>query len=124
MADFSKLVITNEGKRLLNQKLSSNEELMFTEMAMSENIYDIAALESLTDLEGIRQRTGIRKISRIDNTIQIDAVFLNSDLEEGYFTNTLGVYGCIGGGRPYYLLWQWSGRVRPICRGSHRRSAA
>lgn len=89
MADFSKLVITNEGKRLLNQKLSSNEELMFTEMAMSENIYDIAALESLTDLEGIRQRTGIRKISRIDNTIQIDAVFLNSDLEEGYFTNTL-----------------------------------
>ncbi len=100
MADFSKLVITNEGKRLLNQKLSSNEELMFTEMAMSENIYDIAALESLTDLEGIRQRTGIRKISRIDNTIQIDAVFLNSDLEEGYFTNTLGVYGCIGGGAP------------------------
>lgn len=100
MANFSKLIITTEGKRLLNQKLSSNEELLFTEIVMSENKYDIAALESLTDLEGIRQRTGIRTISRADNTIQIDSVFQNSDLEEGYFTNTLGVYARIGGGAP------------------------
>jgi len=100
MADFSKLIITDAGKRLLNLKLNSQQELSFTEMAMSECKYDMDTLPGLTSLEGIQQRAGIRKISRKENSIQIDSVFLNSDLEKGYFANTLGVYACLGADEP------------------------
>ncbi len=100
MANFSKLIITDAGKQLLNLKLGSDGELIFTEMVMSEQNYDIAALEELTELDEVRQRTNIRKMSRVDNVIQIDSVFLNSDLEEGYFVNTLGVYASLGENTP------------------------
>jgi len=100
MANFSKLIITDAGKQLLNLKLGSDEELIFTEMVMSEQNYDIAALEELTELDEVKQRANIRKMSRVDNVIQIDSVFLNSDLEEGYFVNTLGVYARLGEDTP------------------------
>ena len=100
MANFSKLIITDAGKQLLNLKLGSDGELIFTEMVMSEQNYDIAALEELTELDEVRQRSNIRKMSRVDNVIQIDSVFLNSDLEEGYFVNTLGVYASLGENTP------------------------
>lgn len=96
MANFSKLIITDAGKQLLNLKLNSQQELLFTEMVMSESKYDMTILEGLTVLEGIRQRTDIRKMERTDNVIQIDSVFLNSDLEEGYFATTLGIYARLG----------------------------
>lgn len=95
MANFSKLYITDAGKQLLNQKLLSKEELLFTEMAMSERKYDTAP-ENLTELEGVRQRVGIRKMSKEGNAVQIQSIFLNSDLEEGYFANTLGIYARLG----------------------------
>ena len=69
MANFSKLIITDAGKQLLNLKLGSEEELIFTEMVMSEQNYGIATLEKLTELDEVRQRTNIRKMSRIDNVI-------------------------------------------------------
>lgn len=100
MANFSKLIITDAGKQLLNMKLNSQQELLFTEMVMSEHKYELADLEELTDLEGIRQRVGIRKMSKAGNAIQINSVFLNSDLEEGYFANTLGVYAGLGTDEP------------------------
>lgn len=96
MANFSKLCITDAGKRLLNLKLNTEEELSFTEMVMSERKYDMAVLEELTDLEGIRQRADIRKETRSENTVAVNGVFLNSGLEEGYFANTLGLYARLG----------------------------
>ena len=54
MANFSKLCITDAGKRLLNLKLNAGDELSFVEMVMSERKYDMAVLEELTGLEGIR----------------------------------------------------------------------
>ena len=59
MANFSKLCITDAGKRLLNLKLNAGDELSFVEMVMSERKYDMAVLEELTGLEGIRQRADI-----------------------------------------------------------------
>ena len=100
MANFSKLCITDAGKRLLNQKLNTEEELLFTEMVMSERKYDMAVLEELTGLEGIRQRADIRKETRSEDIIMVNAVFLNSGLEEGYFANTLGLYASLGKGEP------------------------
>ena len=100
MANFSKLCITDAGKRLLNLKLNAEEELLFTEMVMSERKYDMTVLEELTGLEGIRQRADIRKETRADDTIVVNAVFLNSGLEEGYFANTLGLYACLGKEEP------------------------
>lgn len=100
MANFSKLCITDAGKRLLNLKLNAEEELLFTEMVMSERKYDMAVLEELTGLEGIRQRADIRKETRSEDIIMVNAVFLNSGLEEGYFANTLGLYACLGKGEP------------------------
>lgn len=100
MANFSKLCITDAGKRLLNLKLNAGDELSFVEMVMSERKYDMAVLEELTGLEGIRQRADIRKETRADDTIVVNAVFLNSGLEEGYFANTLGLYACLGKEEP------------------------
>ncbi len=99
MANFSKLVITDTGTRLLNRKLHAQEELVFTEMVMSERKYD-TALEGLTELEDIRQRTGIRKMEKDEKGVRIGSVFLNSDLEEGYFANTLGLYARCGEDAP------------------------
>lgn len=99
MANFSKLVITDTGTRLLNRKLHAQEELVFTEMVMSERKYD-TALEGLTELEDIRQRTGIRKMEKDEKGVRIGSVFLNSDLEEGYFANTLGLYARYGEDAP------------------------
>lgn len=96
MAYFSKLCVTDAGKHLLNLKLNSERELSLTEMAMSEKKYDVALLKGLTELEDVRQRTGIRKMSIEGHMIRANALFLNSELEEGYYANTLGVYARLG----------------------------
>lgn len=67
MANFSKLCITDAGKRLLNLKLNAEEELLFTEMVMSERKYDMAVLEELTGLKGFGrgQTSGRRQDQKI-----------------------------------------------------------
>ncbi len=96
MAYFSKLYVTDAGKHLLNLKLDSEREFSITEMAMSGKKYDVALLKGLADLEDVRQRTGIRKMSIEGHVIRANALFLNSELEEGYYANTLGVYARLG----------------------------
>ncbi len=100
MACFSKLCVTDAGKHLLILKLNSKRELSITEMVMSEKKYDVALLKGLTDLEGIRQRTGIRKMWKEGHVIRANALFLNSELEKGYYANTLGVYARLGEEEP------------------------
>lgn len=100
MAYFSKLCVTDAGKRLLNLKLDSERELSITEMAMSGKRYDAALLEGLADLEDVRQRTSIRKMWIEGHVIRVNALFLNSELEEGYYANTLGVYARLGEEEP------------------------
>ena len=119
MANFSKLCITDAGKRLLNLKLNAGDELSFVEMVMSERKYDMAVLEELTGLEGIRQRADIRKETRADDTIVVNAVFLNSGLEEGYFANTLGLYACLGKEEPVLFAVAVE-QPQLICLPSHR----
>ena len=75
MAYFSKLCVTDAGKHLLNLKLNSERELSLTEMAMSEKKYDVALLKGLTELEDVRQRTGIRKMSIEGHMIRANALF-------------------------------------------------
>lgn len=96
MACFSNLCVTEVGKSLLNLKMGSERELSITEMAMSGKKYDVALLKGLTELEDVRQRTGIRKMSIEGHVIRANALFLNSELEEGYYANTLGVYARLG----------------------------
>ena len=84
MACFSNLCVTEVGKSLLNLKMGSERELSITEMAMSGKKYDVALLKGLTELEDVRQRTGIRKMSIEGHVIRANALFLNSELEEGY----------------------------------------
>ncbi len=92
MANFSKLYITNGGKELLNRTFDSGKKLLFTEVALSDRVYETGMLEELTILEGICQSADIRKAELLGDSVQINAVILNSTLEEGYFVNTLGVY--------------------------------
>ncbi|MCI9072794.1 MAG: hypothetical protein HFH80_08350 [Lachnospiraceae bacterium] len=92
MANFSKLYITNGGKELLNRNWNSGKKLLFTEVVLSDQVYEVDALEELTGLEGICQRVDIRKVEKLGNSVQISSVILNTELEEGYFVNTLGVY--------------------------------
>ena len=92
MANFSKLYVTNGGKELLNRTFDSGRKLLFTEVALSDRVYETGMLEELTILEGICQSADIRKAELLGDSVQISAVILNSALEEGYFVNTLGVY--------------------------------
>lgn len=120
MANFSKLCITDAGKRLLNLKLNAGDELSFVEMVMSERKYDMAVLEELTGLEGIRQRADIRKETRADDTIVVNAVFLNSGLEEGTLRTRWDCMPVWEKRSLCCLPWRWSRQPQLICLPSHR----
>ena len=86
MANFSKLCITDAGKRLLNLKLNAGDELSFVEMVMSERKYDMAVLEELTGLEGIRLTEGKGGIWCAESEKNYDCA-ASGDLQRGFHSS-------------------------------------
>lgn len=98
MANFSKLVITEKGKELLNHKLSSEKTMTYTKIALSSHEYAQDELKGLEQLADIRQIEAIRKTAKENHdTVVVDAVFDNNSLLEGYLVKAAGLYARLEG---------------------------
>lgn len=93
MAEFSKLVITNQGRALIAEVLAEEQNLVFTKISASDAVYTIEQLEALKELSSIRQTGDVSKIIRTDDvTVRIETALTNTDLAEGYYIRTIGLY--------------------------------
>ena len=99
MATFNPITITNVGEEILAQSVAGDGTLTFTAVSTSSDTQS-GDLETITELQNIKQTVAPVIAILEDNTIQLSAVFSNSGLEQGYVVNTLGIYAKIGSEAP------------------------
>lgn len=93
MAEYSKLVITNDGQALMAKMIAGSRNIDFTKICSSSTQYQENQLQSLTALSNIKQTTLVSKVSRTNNVaIKVEAAFSNVDITTGYYMRTLGLY--------------------------------
>lgn len=100
MGSFSKLILTRNGLKQINESLTSDKRITFTEMVSSSHLYTKDELGELTELMDIKQHAPVRRIEISDDkVITVDSVFKNEDdnLKEGYFIRTVGLYSTLNG---------------------------
>lgn len=99
MATFNPITITNAGEEILAQAVAGDGTLTFTAVSTSSDTQS-GDLETITELQNIKQTVAPVIAILEDNTIQLSAVFSNSGLSQGYVVNTLGIYAKIGSETP------------------------
>lgn len=94
MAEFSKLVITKKGQKLIAKILEgASENITFTKICSSDTQYENNRLENLEALESIKQENAISHIERKnDVTVSMETLFTNKDLKTGYYMRSVGLY--------------------------------
>lgn len=93
MPEFSKLVITENGRKLISKIIMGTENIKFTKVSVSSTGYTEEQLATLTALENVEQTSLVSKVTRTDSFVmKVEAAFSNVDLTEGYNLNTLGLY--------------------------------
>lgn len=93
MAQYSKLIITNNGQALLAKMIAGTGNISFTKVCSSSTQYQLDQLQALTALTNIQQTTLVSKITRTNEVaIKIEAAFSNADIKTGYYMRTLGLY--------------------------------
>lgn len=93
MAEFSRLIITNNGQALMAKMIAGQGDIEFTRIAISSTEYNENQLQNLTSLSNIKQTTLVSKVTRTnDVAIKVEAGFTNAELKTGYNMNTLGLY--------------------------------
>lgn len=93
MAEYSKLVITNDGQALMAKIIAGSGNIDFTKVCASSTQYTENQLQALTGLSNIKQTTLVSKVSRTNEVaIKVDAAFSNVDITTGYYMRTLGLY--------------------------------
>lgn len=91
MSSFSRLIITDVGKELLNTSLTTGKKIVFTNAVTSDEKYTIDDLKELSELQAI-QCVPLKNVNVEENYIKMSIEFDNADLMEGYLLQTLGVY--------------------------------
>lgn len=99
MATFNPITITNAGEEILAQAVAGDGTLTFTAVSTSSDTQS-GDLETITELQNIKQTVAPVIAILEDNIIQLSAVFSNSGLAQGYVVNTLGIYAKIGSEAP------------------------
>lgn len=93
MAEFSKLIITNDGQALMAKMIVGLGNVEFTKVSTSAAQYSENQLQGLTSLTDIKQTILVSKVTRTNEVeIKIDVAFSNTDLTAGYYMRTLGLY--------------------------------
>lgn len=93
MAEYSKLVITNNGQALMAKMIAGSGNIEFTKVCASSTQYTESQLQALTSLSSIKQTVLVSKVTRTNEVaIKVDAAFSNTELSEGYYMRTLGLY--------------------------------
>ena len=88
---FSKVIITDGGKNLLNTSILSGQKVIFTKAVTSDEKYTMEELAKLSDLQAV-QTVPIKNVKREDGYINLTIEFDNAELTEGYLVQTLGIY--------------------------------
>lgn len=90
MQDFT---ITNAGKQLMARMIAGATTANFTKVAASDHDYSGVDLETLTELQDIKQEVFPSDLSVDDATsIKVTAVFDNSELTQRYYVRAVGLY--------------------------------
>ena len=93
MAEFSKLIITENGQALMAKMIAGTGNIEFTKVCTSTTQYTENQLSALTALSNVKQTSLVSKVTRTNNvSIKIEAAFTNADLTAGYYMRTLGLY--------------------------------
>lgn len=93
MAEYSKLVITNNGQALMAKMIAGSGNIEFTKVCASSTQYTESQLQALTSLNSVKQTVLVSKVARTNEVaIKVDAAFSNVELSAGYYMRTLGLY--------------------------------
>lgn len=93
MAEFSKLIITKNGQKLLAKMIAGTNNVEFTKISTSSTTYTITQLEGLTALSNVQQTSQPARITRTnDVAIKVETSFSNAELKTGYYMRALGLY--------------------------------
>lgn len=93
MAQYSKLVLTDDGQALMAKMIAGTGNIDFTKICSSSTQYTESQLQSLTALTNVKQTTLVSKVTRTNEVaIKIEAAFSNADITTGYYMRTLGLY--------------------------------
>lgn len=93
MAEFSRLIITEQGKSLIAKALKGEEKITFSKISACSKSYQQEELEKLNELEEIRQTCLVSDTTiTSQSAIKASAVFSNEGLAEGYYLRALGLY--------------------------------
>lgn len=92
MAEFSKLITTNNGLTLLSKLLVGDATIEFTKIALSSGDYTNSIIEELSSFE-YEQIVPVSKITRLNGTsVKIEGAFTNTEITDGYYIRALGLY--------------------------------
>lgn len=93
MAEFSKLVITQNGQALMAKMIAGTGNIEFTKICASSTQYTESQLSALTTLSNVKQTTLVSKVTRTNEVaIKVEGAYTNAELTTGYYMRTLGLY--------------------------------
>ena len=94
MASIRRTGITDKGKDLIAREVAGATDLTFTKISASNNkLADAVNLETLINLDGIKQTVNVSKIEKLGTSqVKVTATFNNSGLMNGYSMESLGIY--------------------------------
>lgn len=94
MASIKRTGITDKGKDLIAREVAGATDLTFTKISASNNkLADAVNLETLINLDGIKQTVSVSKIEKLGaSQVKVTATFNNSGLMNGYSMESLGIY--------------------------------
>ena len=94
MASIKRTGITDKGKDLIAREVAGATDLTFTKISASNNkLADTVNLETLINLDGIKQTVSVSKIEKLGTSqVKVTATFNNSGLMNGYSMESLGIH--------------------------------
>ncbi len=96
MAKFKKLITTNQGRKMINDSISTSNFIAFTKISSSTKIYTDGEISELTSLSDIKQTVNITRTSKVNDTsIEIEATINNTNLTESYTLGSIGLYATL-----------------------------
>ena len=97
MAFYNKLVLTNIGERTLNEALSSDSNLLLSELRLSADVYsqtEVKNLVSLSNTANIIATSSVILEKETGNFI-VSGSFSNKDITELLTINSIGLYSTL-----------------------------
>ncbi len=98
MAEFSKLIMTERGKELLNNGMLAEDSLEFTRAVLSAHVYAEEELGALESLEEVWRGIPVRSTTVEKGAVTVDFMVSNENMESGHFIRAVGLYAKAGAG--------------------------